>query len=50
MNLYSCNDGIWFLSPGTCTCGLGLLWVWMVHEIACATGGERSLTITVSTN
>ena len=33
LSLHSCNNSISFVFPGTWTCGLGLLWEWMVHEI-----------------
>ena len=33
LSLYSCNNVISFVSPGTRPCGLVLLWAWMVHEI-----------------
>ena len=32
LSFHSCNNDIRFVSTRTRTCGLGLLWPWMVHE------------------
>ena len=33
LSLYSCNNNISFAFPGTQTCGLGVLWEWVVYDI-----------------
>ena len=51
-SLHFCNVDFSFIFPVAWACRLRFLWAWMVRDIlhAWPTGGEWSLTITVSTN